>query len=60
VTEDTLRSIQLAKTGPHRFEAANARAVLHEAIAMSRDRMCTACRSVELGADVVYPQANVS
>ena len=34
-----------------------ARAVLPEAIAMSRDRLCTVSRTVQLGTDVVYPQA---
>ena len=31
-----------------------ARAVLPEAIAMSRDRLCTVSRTVQLGADVTY------
>ena len=34
-----------------------AREILPEAIAMSRDRLCTVSRTVQLGADVAYPEA---
>ena len=36
-----------------------AREVLPEAIAMSRDRLCSVSRTVQLGAVVVYPEAAV-
>lgn len=44
-------------TFPEGPEGEAARAVLPQAIAMSRDRLCTVSRTVQLGADVTYEQA---
>lgn len=44
-------------TFPEGEEGDAARDVLARSIAQSRDRLCTVSRTVQLGADVVYPDA---
>ena len=43
---------------PEGDDGERARQMLPRAIAQSHDRLCTVSRTVQLGADVVYPQAN--